>query len=86
MGTSTQFDRQLDGRKHVASLIGETGFFATYKFRPNLSARVGYDFMWVTALALGPDQLQFTKQPVDEVNTNGMIFFHGVSMSMEWLW
>ena len=71
---------------YEASLIGEVGFQATYKFRPNLMGRVAYDFMWVTGLALAPEQLQFVADPVNRINVNGMVFSQGVSFGLEWLW
>jgi hypothetical protein len=77
---------QLSGAKHEASLIGEVGFTATYKFRPNLMGRAGYDFMWVTGLALAAEQLQFEPVPVNTINTNGTIFYHGISLGLEWMW
>jgi len=83
---SPTYTALIGATKHEASLIGETGFFATYKFAPNLMGRAGYDFMWVTGLALAPEQLQFTTAPADKINTNGTIFYHGVSLSMTWLW
>ena len=80
------FSRRLSASKHEAALIGETGFFASYKFRPNLVGRVSYDFMWVTGMALAPEQLQFTTNTVNEINTNGNILYQGISLSLEWLW
>jgi len=78
--------QQLRASRCVASLVGEFGFDATYKFRPNLVGRASYDFMWITGLALAPDQFQFDASPVDRINTNGMAFCQGVSFSLEWLW
>ena len=80
------YNRRLAAAKHEASLLGETGFFASYRFRPNLIGRASYDFMWVTGMALAPEQFQFTTNTVNQVNTNGSIFYQGVSMSLEWLW
>ncbi|MCE5266422.1 MAG: BBP7 family outer membrane beta-barrel protein [Planctomycetaceae bacterium] len=80
------FSHHVAEARHVASLIGEVGFTATYKFRPNLVGRASYDFMWVTGLALAPEQLQFTSTPVNQVNTNGTAVFHGPSLGLEWLW
>jgi len=84
----TQFNRGplIAASKHEASLIGEVGFEATFKFRPNLMGRAAYDFTWVTGLALAPEQLQMTTSPVNKINTNGMIFMHGLSLGLEWLW
>lgn len=79
-------DNELSAAKHEASLIGEVGFTATYKFRPNLMGRAGYDFMWVTGLALAPEQLQFVPSPVNMINTNGTTFYHGISLGLEWMW
>ncbi len=80
------FSRRLAGAKHEASLIGEVGFFASYKFRPNLVGHVGYDFMWVSGMTLAAEQLQFDPHTLNQINTNGSIFYHGLSLNMEWLW
>jgi len=83
---TTWFNRQIAASKHEASLIGEVGFEATFKFRPNLMGRAAYDFTWVTGLALAPEQLQMTTLPVNKINTNGTLFMHGISLGLEWLW
>jgi hypothetical protein len=78
--------QRLIASRCQAALIGEVGFQATYKFRPNLVGRAAYDFMWVTALALAPEQLQFSADPDERINVNGSIFSQGVSLGLEWLW
>lgn len=78
--------RRVAGSKHGASLIGEVGFEATYKFRPNLVGRAAYDFMWVTGVATAPGQLQFQPEPVNVVHNGSLAFFQGVTLGMEWLW
>jgi hypothetical protein len=83
---SNGLDWRLASSKHVASLIGELSFAGSYKFRPNLVGHASYDFMWITGLASSPEQLQFTVYPVDKINTNGTIFYHGPSLGLEWLW
>jgi hypothetical protein len=85
-GSVSEFDRRLSESAIKMAFIGEMGFFANYKFRPNVMGRVGYDFMWVTGLALAPEQVQFTKYPINKVNTNGTTFFQGISLGMEWTW
>lgn len=86
MATQPDFSRRLAETKHEAALLGEVGFTATYKFRPNLMGRASYDIIWVTGLALAPEQLQFNTNPVNQINTNGMICYQGLSLSLEWLW
>jgi hypothetical protein len=78
--------RRLSWSKHSAAVVGELGFEATYKFRPNLVGHVGYDFMWVPGVALAPEQLQFDTEPTNKINANGLAFFNGITMGLEWLW
>ena len=80
------WNRRLAYSKHEAAMIGEVGFEATYKFRPNLMGRASYDFMWVPGVALAPEQLQFNTDPVNRLNNNGLAFFHGLSLGLEWMW
>lgn len=80
------FDQRLVANRCGASLIGEVGFHATYKFQPNLMGRAAYDFMWITNVALGPEQIQFAAVPTNRINANGGIFAQGVSLGLEWMW
>jgi hypothetical protein len=83
---TVDLDTRLTARKQIASLIAEVGFEANYKFKPNLMGRAAYDFMWITGLALGPEQFRFPDTPVAAINTNGSIFSHGISLGLEWSW
>jgi hypothetical protein len=80
------FNMPFSSNAEPVALIGEVGFQATYKFRPNLVGRAGWNFMWISGVALAPEQLQFVANPVNKVNTNGSIFSQGVSLGLEWLW
>ena len=73
-------------KKDDAALLAEFGFVGTYNIRPNVMLRGAYDFMWVTGLALAPEQLQFETDPPARVNDNGRIFFHGLSLGLEMTW
>ena len=79
-------DDRFNAIKHKAALIGEVGFEANYKFTPNMTGRVAYDFMWITGIALAPEQLQFSSNPQATINTNGSIFSQGLTMGLEWSW
>jgi hypothetical protein len=72
--------------KQRAAMIGETGFEANYKFTPNFTGRASYDFMWITGLALAPEQMQYVPNPGPSINTNGSLFCHGVTLGLEWNW
>jgi hypothetical protein len=81
------FHRYLSASTYPASLIGEAGLQATYKFKPNLMGRAAYDFMWVSGLALAPEQLpQFVANPVNRVAPSGTVFSQGISLGLEWMW
>jgi len=83
--TVTLDERRVD-RQDEISLVGEFGFIGTYQARPNLTLRASYDFMWITGLALAPEQVTFDTNPPATINTNGMVFYHGVSLGAEWTW
>jgi len=79
-------DIQGSGRSRKVALVGEVGFMGAYKIFPNLTLHAGYDFTWVTGLALAPEQLVFSADPPNGIKRNGSIFYQGLTMSMEWLW
>jgi hypothetical protein len=89
-GTPTQFDfnNVLEQRRQKAALIGEVGFEASYKFKPNLTGRAAYDFMWCSGLTLAPEQLTWNLDPTANatINTNGTLFSQGISLGLEWSW
>jgi hypothetical protein len=80
------YQQRLVKSRAVASFIGEVGVQASYHFRPNLIGRAGYEFMWMTGMALAPEQLQFISEPVNRINTNGTIFSQGAKFGLEWTW
>jgi len=82
--TALDFVRAKD--RDDAALIGEFGFFASYKLRPNFKLNASYDFMWVTGLARAPEQLIFLDDPPVDLITNGHTYFHGLTLGLEWCW
>jgi hypothetical protein len=86
--STANFDNYFDVHAQRASLVGEVSFQGTYKFRPNLIGRASYDFMWVTGLALGAEQLTWALNPAGDnmINTNGTVCYQGPRLSLEWLW
>jgi hypothetical protein len=80
------FNDRFNVLKQKVALIGEVGFEANYKFTPNFTGRVAYDFMWISGIALAPEQLQFSATPEGTINTNGNIFSQGLTMGLEWTW
>lgn len=73
-------------RRDDAALIGEFGFFSSYKIKPNVIIHAAYDFMWVVGLARAPEQVLFQADPPVDLNTNGHTYFHGLTLGLEWCW
>jgi len=73
-------------RRDDAALIGEFGFFSSYKIKPNVIVHAAYDFMWVLGLARAPEQVLFQADPPVDLNTNGHTYFHGLTLGLEWCW
>jgi hypothetical protein len=78
--------QRMVANRYAAALVAEVGFQATYKFRPTLMGRAAYDFMWISGVALAPEQLQMVADPIQRINANGSIFSQGVSLGLEWMW
>ncbi|MCC6126516.1 MAG: BBP7 family outer membrane beta-barrel protein [Pirellulales bacterium] len=79
-------DNHFSATKQEVAIVGEVGFEANYKFTPNMTGRVAFDFMWISGLALAPEQFQFTATPVNFINMNGNIFSEGLTLGLEWSW
>jgi hypothetical protein len=80
------FDDNFQTRKQQAAFVGEVGFMAEYRFKPNLVGRANYDFMWITGVTLAPEQIEWVYVPVPKNNVNGNIYAHGVTLGLEWSW
>ncbi len=83
---TTELDINLHRRANVVSLIGELSLFGSYRFKPNVIGYLSYDMMWVTGLALAPEQLNFHTNPANQITTNGFLFFQGMSFKLETTW
>ena len=83
---TTQLNIADYARRDVISLLAEVGFVGNYKIRPNIILSAGYDLMWVTGLALAPEQLTFDTVPTNEINKNGHVYSHGLTLELEWTW
>ncbi len=79
-------DTRRSAQDDHISLVGELGFITEYKLRQNFLLYAAYDFMWVTSLALAPEQLDFEIDPPSRINTNGLIYSHGLSLGFAVTW
>jgi hypothetical protein len=78
-----QFDSRSDG---VPSYVGEIGVFASYALNKCWSLRAGYEVMWITNVALAPDQLSsvnYGVPPTGAVYDKATAFYHGATAGVE---
>jgi len=90
--TQTQF------REHLAdnnvSFLGQVNLLATYRINYNWSLRGGYQFLYVSGVALAPENFNpvapFINDPfrprVQHVFDNGFAFYHGWNVGVEFMW
>lgn len=83
---SASYDHPWDAQRNVPAIIVEFGVGTEYKFRPNWVGRASYDFHWVGGVALAPGQLAFQADPTPQIVTNGVLFYHGLTLGMEYNW
>lgn len=75
--------RVSDSRSALAAII-EFGVTGKYMLTPHVWLTGGYDLMWITGLALAPEQMDFGPTPSGRVNMGGTVFYHGLTAGFEW--
>jgi len=81
--------RPLTGAEDVqVAFLGELSLTAIYRLTDVWSLRAGYNVIWVSGLALAPDQLDFsgTLPAGDQLRSTGSMFLHGASCGVEARW
>ena len=71
---------------HVA-FVGELGLMASYRLSDHLSARVGYQLLWLDGVAVGPEQISSTDFLSGSAAFKpGTAFYHGANVGLEFQW
>jgi hypothetical protein len=70
------------------SFLGEIGIGMKYEIFCWLAARAGYQAMWITDVALAPEQFDAADPSVGlaGIDTSGSVFYHGGFVGLEALW
>lgn len=72
-------------REAELSFLTELAIVGRYHVRPNISLRAGYHMLFLTQVALAPEQIDFN--PTDfKVSSNGESFYHGISSGIDFYW
>ena len=70
------------------AFLGDLNLTAIYRLNEIWSLRAGYNLIWISGVALAPDQLDFSGElPAgNQISSSGGVFLHGVSCGLEARW
>jgi hypothetical protein len=79
-------DAVYSADRNQASFLGEAGVVATYALTKRLAFRASAEAMWLTGVALAPEQLGSVdlRHQTASVNTTGAVFYYGGSLGLEY--
>ncbi len=72
-----------------AAFVGSLALTGKYAITANLSARAGYQLLWIDGVALAPDQIAVSNPDIvpahsyATVSTSGSPFYHGAFVGLE---
>jgi hypothetical protein len=79
-----------------AAFLGELGVMLNWRLNQSLTFRGGYQFLYVTDVALAPENFNstppflvpaFTNPPrTPTITTGGEVFYHGFTAGLEYMW
>ena len=75
-----------DLHENGVSYIGTGSIVGRYHLRQNWSLRAGWEFMYITGLALAPNQVNFNPAIGQQLDLVGDVLYHGVSIGSEIYW
>lgn len=78
----------LSASAQQTAFFGELGIFGTWQLTDWLAWRTGYNFFWLSGVAVPVDQLDTTDVlgNTATINTNGSVFLNGVQFGLESRW
>lgn len=70
------------------AFVSDLNLTAIYRLNEVWSLRAGYNLIWISGVALAPDQLDFsgTLPAGDQLHSTGSLFLHGASCGVEARW
>ncbi len=74
-----------EGHENSLSYLLQAGVTARYHLRPNVSLRVGYELLYVTSMALAPNEISFDGQ-MHLAGVSGDVFYRGYTFGAEYFW
>lgn len=78
-------DDRAEGSVNQVSFLGEAGLVLSFQINEHLSARAVYQAVWLTGVALAPEQIPVTDfaSGTTAIDANGFLFYHGGGVGVE---
>lgn len=79
---------EISGRSQVndeeqLSFVGQVGLYGAIRLRPNMSIKLGYNFMYVAGLAIAPNNARLGEDEFPAFHTTGDALYHGATIGFE---
>ncbi|WP_425617569.1 BBP7 family outer membrane beta-barrel protein [Anatilimnocola sp. NA78] len=80
--------RNVSVQETGGSFVGDFNISGHCQLNDIWRVRAGYNLLFVTGLALAPDQIDFTNAPLSGtvVDRSGTVFLHGLNVGLEAVW
>jgi len=79
---------QTSARDVGVGFIGDMNYSAVRRLNRNWSLRAGYNLIWISGVALAPNQFDFTNTTTSGTTLadTGNVFLHGANLGLEAQW
>ena len=77
----------IEATRNRSAFVGELGLMLDYRFSRFLAARAGYEMLWITGVALAPNQSGTTDLlvPSATIQCSGTAFYQGATAALEFV-
>jgi len=79
-------ERDRSAHSGQLAVVGETGLNGTYRIRPNMYLKAGYDVIWIQGIALAPTQATFDPAGPESIDAHDFTVMMGATFGFEMYW
>lgn len=78
-------ETRLERSRDISGVL-DLGLTTSYRLRQNLVLHAAYDAVFISGLALAPEQIDCQVDAPDRINNGGLMIFQSVSLGLELTW